>query len=102
MPHHVTDNRDASRYEIFDGDERAGFAEYHRFRDEIAFLHTEIDERFAGRGLGGALAAAVLDDAVRQNLKVLPYCPFIRKWIRNHPDDYAALVPEADRERFGL
>ncbi|MFC8660035.1 hypothetical protein ACFUCT_33225 [Streptomyces parvus] len=36
MESHVTDNPEESRYEIFDGGERAGFVEYHRFRDEIA------------------------------------------------------------------
>ncbi|MFF7006402.1 GNAT family N-acetyltransferase [Streptomyces fimicarius] len=97
----VADNPDESRYEIFDGDERAGFVEYHRFRDEIAFLHTEIDPRFGGRGLGGTLARSVLDGARKQELTVLPFCPFIRGWLRKHPE-YTDLVPEAQHARFGL
>ncbi|MCQ1578124.1 GNAT family N-acetyltransferase [Streptomyces parvus] len=101
MESHVTDNPDESRYEIFDGGERAGFVEYHRFRDEIAFLHTEIDPRFGGRGLGGALARSVLDEARKQELKVLPFCPFIRGWLRKHPE-YTDLVPETQHARFGL
>jgi predicted GNAT family acetyltransferase len=101
MAPRVADNPERSRFEIFDGDELAGFAEYHRHRDEIAFIHTEIDPRFGGRGLGGVLARAALDTAREQKLAVLPFCPYIRGWITKHPE-YADLVPQAQHERFGL
>ncbi|MEV7948752.1 GNAT family N-acetyltransferase [Streptomyces rubiginosohelvolus] len=101
MTTRVADNTDESRFEIFDGGELAGFVEYHRFRDEIAFLHTEIDPRFGGRGLAGTLARSVLDEARKQELKVLPFCPFIRGWLGKHPE-YTDLVPEAQHARFGL
>jgi uncharacterized protein len=101
MDSRVADNPDRSRYEILDGDELAGFAEYHRYKDEIAFTHTEIDPRFEGRGLGGRLARAALDAARAQGLAVLPYCPFIRDWITRHPE-YTDLVPREQHERFGL
>jgi predicted GNAT family acetyltransferase len=97
----VADNPDLSRFEIFEGDELAGFAEYHRYKEEIAFIHTEVDPRFSGRGLAGRLARAALDAARDQGLAVLPFCPFIRGWITKHPE-YADLVPEAQRPRFGL
>ncbi|RAG81950.1 GNAT family N-acetyltransferase [Streptacidiphilus pinicola] len=101
MTHRVVDNPDESRFEIFDGEELAGFAQYHRFRNEIAFIHTEIDPRFEGRGLASALARTALDDARERGLEVLPYCPFIRGWITKHPE-YVDLVPQAQRQRFGL
>ncbi|WP_033354347.1 GNAT family N-acetyltransferase [Kitasatospora aureofaciens] len=97
----VSDNTDKSRFEIHDGGELAGFAEYHRSGDEIAFIHTEIDPRFEGRGLAGRLARAALDASGEQGLAVLPYCPFIRRWITKHPE-YADLVPASHRARFGL
>ncbi|WP_432181130.1 GNAT family N-acetyltransferase [Streptomyces sp. NBC_00063] len=103
MEPQVTDRPEKSRYEILadDGTETAGFAEYHLSEGEIAFIHTEIDSRFAGRGLGGLLAREALGDARARGLCVLPYCPFIRGWIRNHPE-YADLVPKTRRPRFGL
>jgi predicted GNAT family acetyltransferase len=101
MAQRVVDNPDGSRFEIYDDEELAGFAEYHRFRNEIAFIHTEIDPRFEGRGLGSALARAALDAAREQGLEVLPFCPFIRGWITKHPE-YVDLVPQAQRPRFGL
>ncbi|GGR52497.1 GNAT family N-acetyltransferase [Streptomyces roseolus] len=104
MEPRVTDRPERSRYEILAGDagtETAGFAEYHLSDGEIAFIHTEIDPRFGGRGLGGLLARGALDDARARGLRVLPYCPFIRGWIGKHPG-YADLVPEGRRARFGL
>ncbi|MFE2009152.1 GNAT family N-acetyltransferase [Streptomyces sp. NPDC059491] len=104
MEPQVTDRPEKSRYEILagdDGTEIAGFAEYHLSDGEIAFLHTETDSRFAGRGLGGLLARGALDDARARGLRVLPYCPFIRGWIGRHPA-YADLVPADRRARFGL
>nr|WP_260613044.1 MULTISPECIES: GNAT family N-acetyltransferase [Streptomyces] len=101
MEPRVADNPGRSRFEVFDDDELAGFAEYHRYQDEIAFIHTEIDPRFEGRGLGGVLARAALDAAREQGLGVLPFCPFIRGWIGKHPE-YTDLVPQGQRARFGL
>ncbi|MFC9606759.1 GNAT family N-acetyltransferase [Streptomyces niveus] len=101
MESRVADNPGRSRFEVFDGDELAGFAEYHRYQDEIAFIHTEIDSRFAGRGLGGVLARAALGAAREQGLAVLPFCPFVRGWIGKYPE-YAELVPQGQRARFGL
>jgi len=97
----VVDNPAANRFEIYEGDELAGFVEYHLFRNEIAFLHTEIAKRFEGRGLAGRLTKHALDDARRQGRLVLPYCPYTRAWIRKHPE-YVDLVPESHRARFEL
>ncbi|MFJ4851055.1 MULTISPECIES: GNAT family N-acetyltransferase [unclassified Streptomyces] len=107
MAARVADNPDKSRFELFDAvdeggeEELAGFAEYHLYRNEIAFIHTEVDPRFGGRGLGGVLARAALDAARDRELRVLPFCPFIRAWIGKHPE-YVELVPEGQRARFGL
>ncbi|MFJ1707543.1 GNAT family N-acetyltransferase [Kitasatospora sp. NPDC088346] len=97
----VLDNPDRSRFEVLDDGELAGFAEYHRSEGEIAFIHTEIDARFEGRGLAGQLARTALDSAREQGLAVLPYCPFIRGWLGKHPE-YTELVPGARRASFGL
>ena len=67
-------------------------------RDGIAFTHTEVDEPYEGRGFGSRLALAVLDDARRQHLDVLPLCPFIAHTIEEHPE-YEELVAPGYRDR---
>ena len=97
----VTDNPTEEQFEIRDDGRRAGFVAYEQRGQELLLLHTEIDPRFEGRGLGGRLARQVLDAARERGLAVLPYCPFIRGWIQRHPD-YLDLVPTDRRPEFRL
>jgi predicted GNAT family acetyltransferase len=97
----VTDNQAEHRYEVhFDG-KLAGFVTYREDPGQISFNHTEIGGEFEGHGLGSTLVSEALDDARKRGLSVLPFCPFVNAYIKRHPE-YADLVPESDRERFGL
>ncbi|RKS07833.1 hypothetical protein DFP74_3518 [Nocardiopsis sp. Huas11] len=91
MANDVVDVRDRRRYEITADGEVAGFAEYILTDELVTFTHTEIDPAFEGRGLGGALVRAALDDVRTRGLKVLPLCPFVKGWIQRHRD-YVDLV----------
>jgi len=97
----VRDNPRKARFEIIADGELAGYALYYLRGDEIAFTHTQTDDRFRGHGLGGRLAQASLDAARERHLAVLPYCPFMTSWITAHRE-YADLVPADRREQFGL
>jgi uncharacterized protein len=97
----VTDNPDKARFEILADGELAGFILYHLRGHEIAFTHTETDDRFRGHGLASQLVQTALDEARARHLAVLPYCPFVRSWLQDHPE-YADLVPAGRREQFGL
>ena len=83
----LADNLAKSRYEAHIGDELAGAAYYEmRGDDRIVFVHTEVDDKFEGHGVGGKLAKFALDDARTRNLKVIARCPFIASYIERHPD----------------
>lgn len=97
----VGDNPDRSRYEAHADGELAGYIAYHLTRSTIAFTHTETEPRFQGKGIGGRLVRSALDDAAARGLGVLPYCPFVRAWLDEHPD-YVKLVPEDRRPEFRL
>ena len=97
----VADNPEQERYEIRADGELAGFVQYHLRDGVIAFLHTETDPRFRGQGIAGRLIRSTLEAARERHLGVLPYCPFMRGWIAEHPE-YADLIPEARRPEFGL
>ena len=70
-------------------------------RGLAAFIHTKIDPDHEGEGLGSALISSALDATRDRGLSVLPFCPFVRAFIERHPE-YAELVPECNREEFGL
>jgi uncharacterized protein len=97
----VRNNPDQDRYEIEVDGETAGFAQYRERPGLIAFVHTEIDDRFEGRGLASELIAFALDDARARGLAVLPFCPFVNGYLQRHPE-YVDLVPEGNRAQFGL
>jgi predicted GNAT family acetyltransferase/glutaredoxin len=89
---------EASRYELRAGDQVIGEAAYHRRNGRIAFTHTEVDEALEGRGLGSRLATEALEDARQQGLEVVPLCPFMARFIQEHPE-YQDLVAADYRER---
>ena len=89
----VTDNRKKSRYEATIDGAVAGMALYERTAKHITFTHTEVGDAHEGEGVGSALARFALDDAAANNLMIRPHCPFIREWIKRHPD-YQHLVSE--------
>ena len=82
----VTDAPDRSRFEARVGGEFAGFCRYIRTADLVVYPHTEVEPAFEGKGVGGALARAALDDARERNLPVIAICPFIAGWMRRHPE----------------
>ena len=97
----VLDVPDRSRFEIrVDGDV-AGFTEYRRRPELIAFIHTLTDPRFEGQGLASRLVAIALTEARSEGLAVLPFCPFVRAYIARHTE-YLDLVPDDMRDRFDL
>jgi predicted GNAT family acetyltransferase len=98
----VRDNEHDERYEVVLEDGRvAGFTQYGRRPGLIAFVHTEIDGRLEGQGLGGTLIRGALDDARAAGMAVLPFCEFVNGYVKRHPE-YADLVPEAYRTEFDL
>ena len=97
----ITRNAGAQQYDVTVDGEHAGLVQYRGKEGLIAFLHTEIDDRFEGQGLGSKVAQHVLDEARANGDAVLPFCPFINEYIKRHPE-YVDLVPEGNREQFGL
>jgi hypothetical protein len=95
----VADAPERERYEIYDGERLAGFTQYRSQPGLIAFLHTEIDPAFEGRGLASQLIGFALEDARRRGLEVLPFCPFVNGYIQRH-EEWADVIPPAYRKGF--
>jgi uncharacterized protein len=87
----VSDRPHELRYEIEVDGEVAGFINYRREPGVIELVHTDVDPRSEGKGVGAALVRGALDDLQARGLKVRPYCPFVAAYIRRHPE-YQDLV----------
>ena len=91
----VTDNTDASRFELrADG----WLAELiYRIRgDRLVLVHTEVPVELEGRGIGGRLVTAAVDRAAREGLTLVPLCPFARGWLERHPETATRAVIDWD------
>jgi predicted GNAT family acetyltransferase len=97
----VVNDPDGGRFAIWVGEEVAGVMLYERFGDAYALMHTEVRPEFEHQGLASQLIRSTLDQLARREVGVLPYCPFVRRFVSEHRE-YVGLVPAADRARFGL
>jgi uncharacterized protein len=97
----VRDNTNDRRFEVWVDGVLAGFTTYVLRSGVISFLHTELDPKFQGRGLGQELVGTALRSARERSLRVLPFCPYVRGYIEQNRE-FLDLVPEQDRARFNL
>jgi uncharacterized protein len=97
----VVNRPELGRYQLCLDGELAGYSAYEIHGAHVAFMHTQIEDRFAGRGLGDELVADALDEVRARGGSVLPYCPFVRSFIARHPE-YQDLVPPSRRAAFDV
>lgn len=79
------------RYEILVDGERAGLAAYRDLGGQRVFFHTEVDDAFAGQGLGARLVLHALADARAAGKRIVPVCPYVAKLLNKH-DEFADLT----------
>ena len=87
-----TDNTARSRYEL-EVDGAVAFIDHVGEGDAVAFMHTEVPEAMAGKGIGSKLVRGALDDARSRGLKVVPRCPFVREYVERHPEYQDIVLP---------
>jgi predicted GNAT family acetyltransferase len=86
-PVDVRDDREHHRF-VAERDGALAELVYRERPGELVLVHTEVPDALAGHGIGGRLVQAALARAEREGLTVLPWCPFARHWLREHPDQW--------------
>ncbi|UWX55275.1 N-acetyltransferase [Maribacter litopenaei] len=81
----VTDNPDKKRYEVTVEGSTA-FVEYIKAKDKIYLTHTEVPTTLEGKGIGSSLVLKVMEDVERQDLTLVPLCPFVAMYLKKHPE----------------
>lgn len=82
----VFDDSEDHAYVITVDGEKAGKAVYHIRGGRYFFVHTEIDNQFEGKRLGSQLVQFALEDIKLKDGSVVPICPFVRGYIKRHPE----------------
>jgi hypothetical protein len=88
----VVNNATMSRFEINDGAHTARL-EYLLAGDRLRLMHTEVPPELRGRKYADLLARGGLDYARTNDLKVVPFCPFVRAFLQRHPE-YQSVLDE--------
>jgi predicted GNAT family acetyltransferase len=92
----IINNKKQFRFELpLPGGEYAEL-DYRWLKGSMVLMHTVVPESARGKGIGGILVKYVLDYAREQRLKIIVYCPFATKYLKDHPE-YNDLVDEAHR-----
>lgn len=91
MTTEVTHQPARNRYVLLVDGAEVGLIDYHEARGALVMTHTEVDPSLRRDGLGGALVQGALDDVRQAGGQVVPACPFVASWIRDHPE-YQSLV----------
>lgn len=90
MSNTLIDNQEKKRYEL-QLPEHAPFIEYIKTKDKIYLTHTEVPTELEGQGIGSELVKLVLEDIKKKDLTLVPLCPFVASYIKEH-SEWKALV----------
>lgn len=97
----VRHNTEESKYEVLVDGNVVGYASYTVDGDVLTAPATEVDPEHGGKGYAGMVVEQLLVDAREAGRTVLPACPYVASYIGKNPE-HLDLVPEDQRERFGL
>ncbi|HVH87787.1 MAG TPA: GNAT family N-acetyltransferase [Terriglobales bacterium] len=74
---------------------RTAVLTYRRVGGSLVLDHTEVPPELEGRGIASKLAQAALKYARSQRLQVVPVCPYLAKYLREHAE-YQDLLSTAN------
>lgn len=95
MPNPATIIHNAAAHQ-FEADTPHGKAllRYVQRGDSLDLMHTAVPPEEEGGGIGSSLAQAALDHARATGHKVIPSCPFVRAYVRKHPEFVDLVAPD--------
>ncbi|MDO5037357.1 MAG: GNAT family N-acetyltransferase [Tissierellia bacterium] len=68
-----------NRAAAYDGEKNIGESTYSKAQGFWIIDHTFVDDDYRGQALAGKLVAEVVDQARKNQVKIIPLCPFAKK-----------------------
>ena len=81
----VINNTDQQQFEVH-MDDHVAMLIYRFYKDDIAFMHTEVPKALENRGIASTLAKYAFEWAKEHDKKVMVYCPFVASYLKRHPE----------------
>ena len=60
--------------------------DYRMSGHSVDVLHVEVPEEYQGQGLAASLTLTALNWAREKGLKVIPSCPYVKVYLKKHPE----------------
>ncbi len=89
----IVNNKRLFRFELNGAGDEPATLEYRWLKGAMVLMRTWVPMDLRKKGLGRLLVQQVLEYAKRENLKIIVYCPFIEKYIKEHRE-YEVLLEE--------
>ena len=83
------DEKGFGHFYIVENDEQIGEMEISISGPNLTVYHTEVSEKAEGKGYAKNLLNEMVDYARKNNLKVIPLCPYVHAQFRRHPQEYS-------------
>ena len=81
----LKNNKENKQFEAtIDG--HVALIEYTIIDNRIFLTHTEVPSELGGRGVGSLLVKETLEEIERMNLRVIPACKFVKRYIQKQPE----------------
>jgi hypothetical protein len=91
----VADNKQEQRFELTLDEGKIAFIQYAQADEGVYELtHTEVPDEFEGQGIGSRLVKGTFEIMREENLRMIPTCPFISRYLQRHPE-YQSLAASA-------
>ncbi|UOQ68968.1 GNAT family N-acetyltransferase [Hymenobacter volaticus] len=88
----LTDNAYDQQFELAVAGVTA-LLQYQLHHHYLSLIHTEVPTDLQGQGVGSALVEKVLLLAAERHLTVIPLCPFVARYLHQHPAWYRLVAP---------
>lgn len=82
---HKDDGKHGS-FQLLDSEKLAGEMVYTWAGDKMFIIdHTDVDENYRGQGIGRKLLDATVEFARKNNIKIIPLCPYAKSVFDKDP-----------------
>jgi predicted GNAT family acetyltransferase len=81
----LINNTDIHNFELFVDGHRA-FIDYQQRGNKFFLIHTEVPRELEGRGVAAALVEKTFKYLEANNFKMVPYCEYIKAYLKRHPE----------------
>lgn len=75
--------------QLFSESRKAGKMDIAIIESRLVVYHTEVEEKFEGRGFAKLLLEKLVSYARENALMIVPLCPFVYAQFKRNPQDYS-------------